>query len=743
MAKPTKNSELKNLHRDRADLLADADRRERSSSCRVAREWSGRKTGKRITESILGGARLIVLSLLLVQCGCLNAQKHALLRATTIASLGGTKNLVEVERVAPTNQSGAWGKWWRSVEPPSQRTALLLRRYDLEASYASSPDKVIRWLHQLTLDRPSLEEVHALAELAEKQARWSQSTGDSDRATRLFATSIIHAYQFLFDSDLNIVRNAYDPQFRSICDIYNRSLEGLLGTILSDQKFGHNYQVVIGGEPHGIQMKVEIEGRWRNQAFQRFELVSDYEIKGFESEHRTYGLGAPLIAVRQNAEDDVRDQANRRFQEYYPPELTIPMTAFLHLHEEDKHEAPGGRVSQTDHPDRKGVRTAVLSLYDPLEKTYAKTDGKTVPLESDITTPLAYGLKDPLVNKGLLATASLLNAEFAPEAYGMFMIEPYDPTKIPVVMVHGFWDGPSTWAHMINDLRANRELHDNYQFWFYSYPTAQPFWVSAQRFRKDLQAIRDEVDALHENPAMDQMVLVGHSMGGLVSLLQTVDSKDRFWRVVSDRSVDSLKGSEQVVKTVRDTFYFRPNDSVKKVIAIATPFQGSDFANSATRWLSKRLITLPSIVTNDYEKLARENKESLKNPAFLTQMTSIDSLAPSNPIFQAIANSDPQDGVQLHTVVGRLGKRGVFGEPSETSAADGDGVVAVASASRSDAASQVFVAAEHSKLHQHPGCILEVRRVLLKQLAEINRVRARPIPPRIRSAALADEAQGP
>jgi pimeloyl-ACP methyl ester carboxylesterase len=352
-------------------------------------------------------------------------------------------------------------------------------------------------------------------------------------------------------------------------------------------------------------------------------------------------------------------------------------------------------------------------------------------------------LKDPLVNKGLLATASLLNAEFAPEAYGMFMIEPYDPTKIPVVMVHGFWDGPSTWAHMINDLRANRELHDNYQFWFYSYPTAQPFWVSAQRFRKDLQAIRDEVDALHENPAMDQMVLVGHSMGGLVSLLQTVDSKDRFWRVVSDRSVDSLKGSEQVVKTVRDTFYFRPNDSVKKVIAIATPFQGSDFANSATRWLSKRLITLPSIVTNDYEKLARENKESLKNPAFLTQMTSIDSLSPSNPIFQAIANSDPQDGVQLHTVVGRLGKRGVFGEPSETSAADGDGVVAVASASRSDAASQVFVAAEHSKLHQHPGCILEVRRVLLKQLAEINRVRARPIPPRIRSAALADEAQGP
>jgi len=97
---------------------------------------------------------------------------------------------------------------------------LLLRRYDLEEANLRSPDEVIRWLHQLTQDRPSLEEVHALAELAEKQARWSSSTGDMDRATRMYATAIIHAYQFLFDSDLNIARNAYDPQFRSICWYY-------------------------------------------------------------------------------------------------------------------------------------------------------------------------------------------------------------------------------------------------------------------------------------------------------------------------------------------------------------------------------------------------------------------------------------------------------------------------------------------------------------------------------------------
>ena len=182
---------------------------------------------------------------LLSLSGCITAHTRTLLSASAVARLGGAGSVVEVEK---TNNSPAqgWKKWWQEVEPPSQRTALLLRRYDLEEANLKSPDQVIRWLHQLTQDRPSLEEVHALAELAEKQARWSANTGDADRATRMYSTAIIHAYQFLFDSDLDIARNAYDPQFRSICDIYNRSLEALLRQVIVDDNFGHGYAAVLG-----------------------------------------------------------------------------------------------------------------------------------------------------------------------------------------------------------------------------------------------------------------------------------------------------------------------------------------------------------------------------------------------------------------------------------------------------------------------------------------------------------------
>ncbi|MDB2687689.1 alpha/beta fold hydrolase [Mariniblastus sp.] len=658
--------------------------------------------------------------------GCITAHTRTLLSASAVSRLGGAKSVVEVEKSHPASALG-WKRWFQEVEPPSQRTALLLRRYDLEDANLNSPDQVIRWLHQLTQDRPSLEEVHALAELAEKQARWSAGTGDAERATRMYSTAIIHAYRFLFDGDLNIARNAYDPQFRSICDIYNRSLEALLRQVIADENFGHGYQAVLGTTEQGVQLTVQVDGRWKDQLFERFELVSDYEVSGFKNEHRTYGLGAPLIAVRKSL-----TQADDVLEKHYPPELTIPLTAFLNL-QPTGNDASGTAGSNSGSAQQK-MQTAVLTLYDPLEKTYVRAEDSTVPLESNITTPLAYGLKDPLVNKGLLATASLLDAEFAPEAYGMFMVEPYDPNKIPVVLVHGLWDGPATWAHMINDLAANRELHDNYQFWFYSYPTAQPFWVSANQFRKDLRAIRIEVDPQQTNPVMDEMVLVGHSMGGLISMLQTIDSGERFWEIVSDRPISELKGDPEAKAALQEMFYFEANPSIKKLITLATPFKGSDFANRTTQWISQRLITLPTLITSDFGKLALQNADILKDPYFLTRSNSIDSLATTNPMFKVIAESKLPKGLSFHNVVGRLDKTGMFGRQTAEGSDVGDGVVALSSGVCPLARSQVYVSAEHTTLHQQPGSILEVRRLLLEQLAEDDRVEARPIPPSLRSA---------
>ena len=114
------------------------------------------------------------------------------------------------------------------------------------------------------------------------------------------------------------------------------------------------------------------------------------------------------------------------------------------------------------------------------------------------------------------------------------MVEPFDPNRIPVVMVHGLWSSPTTWMEMFNDLRAFPEIRSRFQFWFFLYPTGQPFWVSAAQLRDTLAEVaRDVSIRTVRNPNLDQLVLVGHSMGGLVSMLQTLESGDDFWRLLS------------------------------------------------------------------------------------------------------------------------------------------------------------------------------------------------------------------
>ena len=119
------------------------------------------------------------------------------------------------------------------------------------------------------------------------------------------------------------------------------------------------------------------------------------------------------------------------------------------------------------------------------------------------------------------------------------------------------------------------QIRDRYQFWFYLYPTGQPFWHSALDLRRDLAEARKIIDPQRRQPALDKMVLVGHSMGGLVSHLQTIDSGNDFWNVVSEKPFQFVKASDDARRDLADTFYFRPNPSIGRVITIGTPFRGS------------------------------------------------------------------------------------------------------------------------------------------------------------------------
>lgn len=585
---------------------------------------------------------------------------------------------------------------------PSERTLLLLRKNNWSQEYVNDPALTVKTLSQDCRCDPNMESVHAIAELSQLEADWNLRSNMPNTAAQFYATAVIHAYQFLFDPQLNIQRNAYDPQFREICDIYNKSLEGLLRLVCESDDFQPGASHFIGDENFGVEFQVEIVGRWQNEKFEKFELANDFEVRGIDNSYHTFGLGVPLVAIREPGSESP-------FEKYYPPSLALPMTAFCEVKKFEEMS------------DGKNLK-AVIKLYDPLERTVVKSESRNAPLESDLTVPLAYYLNDPLLNTDVLSTVSLLNANVASDYFGFYMLEPFDPDKIPVVMVHGLWSNPVTWMKMFNDLRANQWLRDNYQFWFYMYPTGQPFWFSAEQMHTDLVKLRQDVDPQNQSKAMDEMVLVGHSMGGLISRMQVVDSGDDFWNIISDEPISKVKGDPETIRRIRDLYYFEPDRSIKKVVTIATPHRGSTHANTATRWLSHKLFRLPKNLKTSFDDFVHENSEILRNTKHLMVPTSIDSLSPESPFIQQLVEAQAKSDVEFHNVYGNLPTHKLV--ESLTTNGGGDGIVSIESAQLPNALSSKEVPAEHMEVHQHPECILEVKRILIENLINTKRLSA-------------------
>jgi len=579
---------------------------------------------------------------------------------------------------------------------PTPRTQLLARRYDMEDQLDDYNAELLVKLGEINEADPSPDKVYSLSELAYLAGKRSEPISRR-KALEYHGLAVVHAYQYLFDHRFGLYRNPYDPEFRGACDLYNEALESAIRIIKRQGKLVPGSTQTIETAGQTVEVTIVIHSRtWRAEDFAEFKFVSDYDIRGLRNQYHNYGLGVPMIAVRRHHE-----QAGAE-EKFYPPGMSFPVTAFL-------------RCMPRSDP-RTGKHIVHLELYDPLNTAEISVGGRRVPLESDLTTPLAYALSQKELQSLDSSTSGLLNPAKTAKLQGLYMLEPYQPGKIPVLMVHGLWSSPITWMEMFNDLRGSPEIRDRYQFWFYLYPTGEPFWQSAAAMRRDLAEARQVIDPYHRQPALDQMVLVGHSMGGLISRLQTIDSGNAFWEIVAQKPLETMNASADVKRDLATTFFFQPTQSIRRVITIGTPFRGSEFSNATTRWLSNKLIKIPHMLVSERKELYRDNPNYFREPNLLEVNTSIDSLAPDSQILPVMLAAREAPWVRYHNIVGRMSGDTFLGR----FAGDGDGVVAFTSAHLDDAVSEIAVDSDHSSLHNHPLSVLEVHRILLEHIRELD-----------------------
>jgi pimeloyl-ACP methyl ester carboxylesterase len=286
------------------------------------------------------------------------------------------------------------------------------------------------------------------------------------------------------------------------------------------------------------------------------------------------------------------------------------------------------------------------------------------------------------------------------------MMRPYEPGKIPVVFIHGLFSSPRAWTQTINELRNSPELGARFQYWLFLYPTGLPIPGSAARLRDSLVDVRESLDPAHVDPALDRMVLVGHSMGGVLSKMMVQDTGLALWNAAITVPHDEFKGSPELKTGLDHVLVFQPLPFIRRVVFVATPHRGSPIADSLFGRTISDLIRRPAELASRLREIEKLNGPNVMARELKSQpLNAIGNLRTNSPILAALDHIAVSPDVPYHSIIPLIG-----GEKGTS-----DGVVQYRSSHLDRAASERIVAGTHVS-QEEPQVTLELRRILLEHL---------------------------
>jgi pimeloyl-ACP methyl ester carboxylesterase len=556
----------------------------------------------------------------------------------------------------------------------------VLQRYNMGIYFSEHPLKCLNELHKKTLTDNRRDLLFALAELNYFTAKYTLRDLDDSplpENRQYYLNAAVYAYFYLFNNTRNKPANPFNRRYRLACDIYNTAL----AQALTNKKGNLVFEAGIRKLPFGsIDLSLNTQNfPVKLDHFSKIVAADRLDIYGLSRRNRDSGLGVPLIAVGKKTAE-------------LPVKSTSPGTLFMRI-ERDVQTFESGNLRGS------------LELYAPFDRTRVEIHGQSVPLESDLSAQLAYNLNQPdfwtlditgfFTGKGVIPT-------------GLYLIKPYNPAQIPVVFVHGTASSPVWWAEMANTLFADPILRRHCQFWFYFYDSGKAIGLSAGQFREILTQKVEELDPEGRDKALRDMVIIGHSQGGLLTKLTAVDTGETIVRKVTGKGLSELDLTDELREVVRERTVYTHLPFVRRVVFISTPHRGSFLAGDWVRELVRRLVYLPVDIVKQTVILGKAMAAAKIPEEWRSEnRTSIDSMSPKNPALLALADIPLAPGIKGHSIISVQGE----GDP-----ADGDdGVVEYKSAHVDYVESEFIVQSGHS-CQGHPLTIEEVRRILLLHL---------------------------
>jgi len=590
---------------------------------------------------------------------------------------------ISVTKVTPQESYRELRQNALSTSEPGETTKIVLRRFALTKQFEDDPAAAIQALHNVTASTPGRSDtLFALAELSFLHARQTHSRPH-------YLAAAVYALAFLLpeeeDRDVSLV----DRRARVAADLYNTALAEAFRSAdgARVEPRSGTYPLPFGQ----LDVTFDESSLWYGQRYlYDFVPESEFKVEGLRNSYRQSGLGAPLVA--RTATADGQEGAD-----LVGPRVRAPSTLLL----------------KVDHP-REQIRGTQLQGHLEVRKmtqsSMVTLDDQRLPVELDYTTALALTLVDARPWESELSRL-LGTALHVKQPTRLAALHPHQRGRIPVVLIHGTASSPATWADTMNDLLSYREFRDRYEIWAFMYDTGNPIAYSSMLLRRALVQAVTTLDPDGTDRCLRQMVLVGHSQGGLLTKMTVIDSGSRFWDGISSTPFEEARLSPGSRALLGEGLFVKPLPFVPRVVFMSTPHRGSYLAGPQfVRRLAQRLIAFPGDLLSLSGDLIGLGGEVRSEVGMQRLPTSIDNMSPNHPFVKTISTIPIAPGVSAHSIIAVKGDG-----PVESGS---DGVVKYQSAHIDGVESELVIRSGHS-VQQTAPAVQELLRILQEHASHV------------------------
>lgn len=396
---------------------------------------------------------------------------------------------------------------------------------------------------------------------------------------------------------------------------YNASLLMLL------RRLRHDLHRIGELDTQALPFRLEHEGmhhaRKLREVYDDIVPAADVYTAGLEEHYVLPGIGVPLVGVIPAS----KIRPDDKLANFRERGTVSTLTAVL--------EFPASSAQP------------VLKLIPRHRQERVRIGKLSYPLAGDFSAPLEIYWNLTGIRRGRFL--GLLNPQKLQDTTGLTCIERYDPQKIPVVLVHGLASSAETFHNIVNRLLSDETVRHHYQFWYFNYPTGVSWSISAARLRHELALAREHFDRRHTNRNWDRMVLVGHSMGGLITHL--------------NQSLPAAKSKKNIEPPLLPKLYNFTPTRAGRVVYLATPHRGAPIARNRLVLFLSSLVQLPQALVKEVVHIATlQQDNALTDPRRLTRWyTSLSQLSPQSREITMLAKRPPL-AVPTHSILGDRGR---------------------------------------------------------------------------------------